>query len=123
MPATSRAWPSRLAAVPRRTRSRAPGRQRCRERPSVGLVGEPEQLAELGVPGRVLEPDEGDSTGRAAGRLGKLGRRFRVPLESPNRGAPAGHDACGAPGPLAIALPERIRDPRRDARVALARVV
>ena len=60
---------------------------------SVGLVGEPQQLAELGVDAGLLVADQLDRPRRTAGQRGQLGRALGMgpqPLEGgPNPGSTA----------------------------------
>ena len=83
-----------------------------RRRASVGLVGELEQLARRRDRRRVLVADQLDGPWRAAGRGRQSGRGLGVVAQPVERGAPAGHDAGEPPDPRAVALAERVRDPR-----------
>src|SRR5690349_7823573 len=101
MRSTERA-PSRAVAIPRR--------------PSVRLVREPQQLAELRVTRGVLVADQRDGARRAAGGGRELRRRGGVRLEASQGGPPTRYKGRNAPHPPAIALAKRVGDARPDPR-------
>ena len=83
---------------------------------SVGLVGEPQQLAGL----RVASGRPGSGSARRSGASSRpprparpMSRRGPEPREG---GAPAGQDAATSPDPRPYALAERVRDPRARPR-------
>ena len=89
-----------------------------RPRPSVRLVGEPQQLAELGVARRVLVADQLDGPWRAAGAAASRGR-VSAWVRSRSRAARnPGSTPADAPDPRAVAPARASRRPaaRRRSR-------